>query len=112
LKTQEVARLHEKIAKEEDNERKKFAAVDERRRRDDEARRRGDEQRQRRAAAAASAMQQKINDLEAQLVEQLASLASATPPFRDRPASVSWAFGSFPWCMERMIASRISTSSR
>lgn len=84
-KTQEAARLQDRIASEEEKERKKSLAAEDKRRRDDEARRKADEQRQRRADAAASsaarAMQRRIDDLHAQLEEQLEVKAATTPVF-------------------------------
>ena len=84
-KTQDAARLQEKIAKEEESDRKKTAAADDRRRREDDARRKTEaQQQQRREAAAARAnseLQQRIRDLEAQVSEQLEAQASSTPAF-------------------------------
>lgn len=73
-KTQEAARLQERIAKQEDDERKKAVAAE-------ENRRKADEQRRKQAETTARAMQKRIEDLEAQLSSYLEERASATPTF-------------------------------
>lgn len=84
-KTQEAARIQQRILQEEENERRKAAASETRRRREESADREAEAAVRRRVdkanADTARALQQRIDDLEALLTEQLEARASATPAF-------------------------------
>jgi hypothetical protein len=100
LKAQEAARLSEKIIKEEESDRKRTAAADDKRRRDDDARRKLEADRQKRtdatSAEATRAMQRRVEELEAQIAQQLEDRATQTPAFKPTaPAGQSEAFDVF-----------------
>lgn len=88
-KTKDAARLQETIMKEEERERKAAQAADDKRRRDEGARRRADDKRQKTAAAASAeanrALQQRVSELEAQVLAQLEAQADAAPAFKPVP---------------------------
>lgn len=88
-KTKDAACLQEKIMKEEERERKTTQSADEKRRRDDDARRRTDEARQKKVAAANAeanrSLQQRVHELEGQILSNLEARAYAAAPFKPVP---------------------------
>lgn len=99
-KLQDATRLQEQIAKEEENERRKAATADDKRRRDEEARRKSDDQQRQRLEAASiatnRAMQRRIDELEAQVSQQLNAQAVSTPTFKPTaPAGEAEAYDVF-----------------
>lgn len=85
-KTQEAAKLTERIIKEEESERKKAAASEDKRRKDEETQRKANATRQKRADIIleqnARAMQRRVTELEAQIAEQLETNANVSTGFR------------------------------
>lgn len=78
-KTQEAARLQARILRDEESERRKTAAAETQRRRNDAVARKAETDAN---AEMTRALQQRIDDLEAVLTEQLEAKASSTPAFR------------------------------
>lgn len=84
-KTKDIARLQERISKEEEADRKRAAQADDKRRRDDETKRKAAADQQKRAedaaAGTARVMQQKIEALETQISQFLETEAFNTGRF-------------------------------